>query len=115
MGWSKNGRWWPIWVSDVEGPRNSQHLFDPYSFTHICHGFLFFAILVSIPDAYLDCTQQKDLPWWWICLGGAGVATVLEIIWEIIENSDYVLERFRSASGTGKLGKYGTTTCKRSI
>ena len=31
-----------MWAGDIWSADNSQHLFDPYSFTHILHGFVFF-------------------------------------------------------------------------
>ncbi len=32
-----------LWISDVNGAHNSQHLLDPYSLTHLLHGVLFAA------------------------------------------------------------------------
>src|SRR5918993_327909 len=43
--------WWcacnqfSLWSADAYGPHNSQHLFDPYAFTHVEHGFFFFGLL----------------------------------------------------------------------
>ena len=101
-----SGSWWPIYVPDFYGSRCSQHPFDPYSFTHILHGFVFYFLLVTIPDFILDEIFDVDLPEWWPMMGGAAFAIVLEIGWEIFENSEVVLARFRSASGTSGLDIY---------
>ena len=31
-----------LWAGDVWSVDNSQHVFDPYTFTHILHGVVFF-------------------------------------------------------------------------
>ena len=44
-------RWWcrcgrpSLWSGDIQSGHNSQHLLDPYSFTHALHGLIFFALL----------------------------------------------------------------------
>src|ERR1051325_8672089 len=37
-----------IWTSDTCSSNNSQQLFDPYSFTHVLHGFLFFWLIALL-------------------------------------------------------------------
>ena len=37
-----------IWISDTCSSNNSQQLFDPYSFTHVLHGFLFFWLITLL-------------------------------------------------------------------
>jgi len=51
----RQGRiWWCAlgdanpWSSDVNGPHNSQHLFDPYTFTHVLHGVAFCGIVAWV-------------------------------------------------------------------
>ena len=97
-----NGRWWPIYVPDIHGPRASQHPFDPYSFTHILHGFLCFLFIVTIPDAIFHAVKDENLPWWWIVGVGALVGAVFETSWEIIENTECVLARFRRVVGVSR-------------
>jgi Protein of unknown function (DUF2585) len=42
--WCRCGRLTP-WTGDIWSEHNSQRLFDPYSFTHIKHGLIFYAML----------------------------------------------------------------------
>src|SRR5262249_26437443 len=67
------------------GPHNSQHLFDPYSFIHVEHGLLFFWLFAwAFP---------RLAPAWRLCL-----AVGLEASWEVFENSEFVIQRFRAAT-----------------
>lgn len=83
-----------IWTSDTCSSNNSQHLFDPYSFTHLLHGFLFFWLATLL--------FKRFTPGWqlWIAL-------LLESAWEVFENSRFVIERYRTA--TAALGYQGDT------
>jgi len=81
-----------LWTVDAWGPENSQQLFDPYSFTHVTHGVLLYAILRWLAGG---------LP-----PGARGVlAVVLESGWEVLENTDFVINRYRAE--TMALGYYG--------
>ena len=75
------GLWeWNIWSSE-----QSQRLLDPYSFTHVVHGFLFYGLL-------------------WLVARGTPVryrllaAVLLEAAWEILENSPIVIDRYRAVT-----------------
>lgn len=88
MAWH-DGKWWPLYVPQWYSPRVSQHIFDPYSFTHILHGVVLY---------YL-----------WYLLGfnsaaGFLVMFAFELLWEVIENSESVIKRYRESSGTS--GEY---------
>ena len=83
-----------IWTSDTCSSNNSQQLFDPYSFTHVLHGFLFF---------YLIALVFPRLARGWQFL----LALVLEAAWEVFENSSFVIDRYRTA--TAALGYTGDT------
>jgi len=37
-----------VWTGEWCGSNTSQQLFDPYSFTHILHGFLFFWLIALV-------------------------------------------------------------------
>ncbi|MGI8642079.1 MAG: DUF2585 family protein [Pyrinomonadaceae bacterium] len=75
-----------LWSSDAWGKHNSQHLFDPYSFTHILHGFLYFWFLTLIFRRHLS------LKWLLFC------AVFVESAWEILENTNSIIERYRTAT-----------------
>ena len=83
-----------IWTSDTCSSNNSQQLLDPYSLTHILHGFLFF---------YLVALAFKRLARGWQLV----LALALEAAWEVFENSSFVIERYRTA--TAALGYQGDT------
>ena len=74
--------WWDgnIWSSE-----NSQRLADPYSFSHIVHGILFYAVLWLI---------ARKLPVRHRLL----IALALEAGWEMLENSPFIINRYREAT-----------------
>src|SRR5690349_20614174 len=63
-----------LWSGNVQSNENSQQLADPYSFTHMTHGVLFFWLLqwlaprLPVPVRLL-------------------LATLIEAAWEITENT----------------------------
>ncbi len=76
-----------LWEGDVDGPGNSQHLTDWYTFSHVIHGFLFFAAAVWL---------ARILP-----MGFSArlfLATLVEAGWEILENSPLIIDRYREAT-----------------
>ncbi len=83
-----------IWISDTCSSNNSQQLFDPYSFTHVLHGFLF-AWLIAL------LLRRLSLPWqFWLALA-------LESAWEVFENTSFVINHYRTE--TAALGYQGDT------
>ena len=82
------------WVGDAWGAETSQQLFDPYSFTHVLHGLAFCGLLAwSLPRVGLR---------WRLVL-----AVSAEALWEVVENTDFVINRYREA--TAALGYTGDT------
>jgi len=74
-----------LWASDIWSAEMSQRFADPYSFTHVLHGFLFYALLVLVaPRASLTSR--------------ALAALVLEGAWEVLENSPLIIERYRAVT-----------------
>lgn len=79
-------------TSDAWGSQTSQLFFDPYSLTHVAHGLMFAGLLVLL--------FRKVAPIWRFVM-----AIALESVWEIIENTNMVIERYRVA--TASLGYQG--------
>lgn len=75
---------WVPWYGDAWGSHTSQHLLDPYSFTHMLHGFVFCAALAWLGRGRLSLA--------WIVCG----AVLLEGGWELLENSAWIIERYRT-------------------
>jgi len=93
---SKSGRV-SIW-SPVTSPELSQQVADAYSFSHILHGILFYAAIRAVGKL-----RGRVIPF------GTAVFIVvfLECSWEIIENTPFVIERYRRAALAA--GYYGDT------
>jgi hypothetical protein len=80
------------WSWDIWSSHNSQHLLDPYTFTHVLHGALYYAILRLLLGSRWPS-------------GRALVAVMVEVAWEIGENTDAVIRAYREA--TIALNYYG--------
>ena len=83
-----------FWVGQVCSSNNSQHFLDPYSFTHVLHGFLFFWLIAWL--------LPRLKPSWQLIL-----TMVVEAAWEVLENTNFIIERYRTA--TAALGYNGDT------
>jgi hypothetical protein len=82
--WCACGRVNPVSIH-VNSQHNSQHLFDPYSLSHVLHGILFFALLWLF-------RKRLSLPM------RAMIAALIEIGWELLENSPIIINRYRAAT-----------------
>jgi Protein of unknown function (DUF2585) len=83
-----------VWSGDPWSSDNSQHLLDPYSFTHLLHGFLLCGLLALLVPRLSTVWQL------WL-------AVTIEAAWEVVENSEFVIRRYREE--TAALGYHGDT------
>lgn len=74
-----------LWAAAVQSADNSQHLADWYSPSHLIHGLLFYA-----------------LGWLFLRRNPMGerlvMAVAIEAAWEVLENSSYIIDRYRDAT-----------------
>jgi hypothetical protein len=89
--WCNAGDYSP-WSWTVLSRHNSQHIIDPYSFTHILHGILEFWLIGLV-------FTKMPMAWRFV------LAIFIESSWEVIENTNYIINRYREA--TISLDYYG--------
>ena len=74
-----------LWPGDIWSSQNSQQVADPYTFTHVIHGLLFFWLLFPL-------RRWITLPWRLV------ISTLIEVSWELFENTDTLINRYREAT-----------------
>ncbi|KKT29329.1 hypothetical protein A3G55_00035 [Candidatus Giovannonibacteria bacterium RIFCSPLOWO2_12_FULL_44_25] len=83
-----------LWQGVVVSSENSQHLSDWYSFSHIIHGFIFYWFFWRIGRKRGWSLGLRFL-----------LALFVEVGWEIFENTDFTINRYRET--TISLDYYG--------
>jgi hypothetical protein len=76
-----------IWAGNIWSNENSQQLADPYTFTHLTHGIALYALFALVPRVRRLPLRLRLL--WMIAAESA---------WEVFENTDMVIERYRAAT-----------------
>ncbi len=72
-----------FWAGDIHSADSSQHLFDPYTFTHVIHGFMFIGLTHLFWPRLTEAWKVS-------------IALSVEALWEMIENTTFIIERYRS-------------------
>lgn len=97
--WLDGRLWWcklgdySIYVNEAwNSSHTSQHFLDPYTFTHVLHGVLFFWLTNLLFKKYTFSRQFF-------------IAVAVECAWEILENSNFVIEKYRE--NTASLDYFG--------
>lgn len=83
--WCACGQVYPFSL-DIWSAHNSQHLADPYVFTHLLHGFLFCALARLLVRDRLEPEQV------WL------LVVLVECLWELAENTPLVIVRYREST-----------------
>jgi hypothetical protein len=84
--WCACGRVTP-WVKDIWSSHCSQHLLDAYALTHVSHGLVFGATLALLAQRWPMTLSVRFL-----------IAMTLEAAWEVLENSPWIIDRYRTAT-----------------
>ena len=76
---------WAVGSLGIHSPHTSQHWLDPNSLTHVLHGVLLYALIWAVARRWSRPTRLV-------------LAAFLEASWEVVENSAWIIDRYRGAT-----------------
>lgn len=76
-----------LWTMSGWSSSTSQNLGDPYSFSHVLHGLIFYGFLWFF---------RKKIPAEYRLI----IAILIEVAWEIFENTPFTINRYRTATAS---------------
>ena len=100
------GRVWghfKVWTG-ANTPHTSQGLLDPYTFTHVLHGIILYYALGAVE-------VRRGVTWSWTTK--LALATTIEAAWELAENTDTVINKYRQQ--TVSLGYTGDSVINSKV
>lgn len=80
-----------LWHGQIISAENSQHIADWYTPSHFLHGLIFYGALWLV-------ARRMSFAW------RLTIATAVESLWEIVENSEAIINRYREAGAIGYFG-----------
>ena len=100
LPWSPRRGVWPdprkLIDKNVDGPSTSQMqmVFDPWSFTHVTHGILGYFVYLFFVKTRQKMGRARGVP---EMADAFFMVFVLELVWELVENSNYIVDRYRKS------------------
>jgi len=92
LWWCKLGDY-AIYVNEAwNSSHTSQHFLDPYAFTHVLHGVMFFWLARLIFSRFSTAWQFF-------------ISIFAEAAWEVLENTNYIIDKYRE--NTASLDYFG--------
>lgn len=85
--------WWchcttpHLWVGNIWSTHNSQHVLDPYAFSHVQHGLILYLLLAVVVPRLSRATR-------------ALIALTIECGWEIVENTSWIIDKYRDSTAS---------------
>ena len=75
-----------LWQGVVQSSENSQHIADWYTLSHFVHGIIFHGILWLVLPRRIPLAQRLAM------------AVAVEVGWELLEKTDFVINRYRETT-----------------
>lgn len=99
------GNTWPPYRSQVFGPEISTYFTDPYTFLHFEDGIIAYLLWGWWGSASSGLDLPETFKVFWDDLGGLMLGLFAGYVFEIFENSDFIINRFVRDHGTSQFYK----------